>query len=104
MDGGEIMGAKEEGIPVVFRKFKDYGNIIALFPTLEWNDVVSECTSYMRIGQHGAFNLDGLSNTVLATEEEYADLLEELESIGYDNLVIYKRIQKWMFFARLGDF
>jgi len=81
---------------VIFRKFRDGGDIIALFPEMEENDGL--CNSYQHIGQHGAANYCGLVSaqdrtTAPATPEEYADLLEELEAIGYTNLKIRK---KWM--------
>ena len=75
---------------VIFRKFKDNGEIIALFP-----DIVAsffERMSYMHIGQHSGVDYDlCIKCTKLATEEEYAPLLAELKSIGYDDLKIYKR-------------
>lgn len=39
--------------------------------------------SYMHVGQHGEASLDFFRECKLATEEEYKDLREELESIGY---------------------
>ena len=39
--------------------------------------------SYMHIGQHGEASLEFFRECELATEEEYKDLREELESIGY---------------------
>ena len=74
---------------VIFRKFKDKRDIIALFP-----DTGKDCTcgcimSYMHIGQHGeAYYPAILPITKLATQVEYYPLLQELESIGYDDLKI----------------
>lgn len=81
---------------VIFRKFRDGGDIIALFP--EMKEERGMCNSYQHIGQHGSANYGLLVNgwlgsTVPAISEEYADLLEELEAIGYTNLKIMK---KWM--------
>ncbi len=80
---------------VIFRKWRDTGEIIALFPEL----IVTEsgmCESYMHIGQHSEANYNHLvagwyGLTVPATPEEYATLLAELELIGYDDLVIRKK-------------
>lgn len=89
--------------PVIFRKFKYDGSIIAIFPAMYYDDYYGRCGSYMRIGQHGCFDLEGLSElTTPAKEEEYKGLLEELESIGYNDLVIYKRVQEWMNLLREG--
>lgn len=81
---------------VIFRKFRDGGDIVALFPEME--EGINLCNSYQHIGQHSAASyawLVGGPNriTVPAKPPEYADLLEELTSIGYTNLKIMK---KWM--------
>ena len=74
---------------VVFRKFKDNGDILALFPYLSEGGASVE--SYMHVGQHsGADYQHCISITKPATPEEYKDLAAELESIGY-NLLIRKR-------------
>jgi hypothetical protein len=39
--------------------------------------------SYMHVGQHGEACIEFFNDCKLATEEEYKDLREELESIGY---------------------
>ena len=78
---------------VVFRKFPD-GDIIAMFYEERWSKYNSWLiSSYMSVGQHGEASIDLVYDTKLATPEEYADLKEELESIGY-NLDIRKRIQR----------
>jgi len=73
---------------VIFRKLQ--GELIALFPELpgDMNPHVT-CLCYAHVGQHSAacVNLTG-QYTTPATESEYADLLVELVSIGYDDLVI----------------
>lgn len=74
---------------VVFRKFKDDGQIIAYFPgTYDRGNI----TTYMHQGQHGEGAPYADYNTVLATEAEYAELKAELVSQGYDDLVVRKRI------------
>ena len=68
---------------VVFRKFKDHGDLVALFPN-EIVDDFGNCNSYQHVGQHGAAAYNGVVyKTVAATPEEYAPLKQELESIGY---------------------
>ena len=75
---------------VIFRKFND-GEIIALFPTLIGTNDPYTCSSYMHTGQHGSATPDIVSVTSLATPDEYAGLLSELISIGYDDLIIRKK-------------
>lgn len=77
--------------PVIFRKWKN-GNIIALFPTIPSDYAGLYCMSYEHIGQHsGAYYFGVLSHTKLAMPEEYADLLNELVTIGYNDFKVYKR-------------
>jgi hypothetical protein len=75
---------------VIFRKFKSDGSIIALFPYII-NDNQGNILSYMHIGQHGSADCFCLTDvTTLAKEEDYRDIYNELNSIGY-NLEIKKR-------------
>ncbi len=77
---------------VVFRKFKDDGSIVALFPH-EINYFDGCCESYQTVGQHGAANYGYcISISVPAKPAEYASLKRELEQIGY-NLKVQKRIR-----------
>ena len=74
---------------VVFRKWD--GDIIALFPDEAYNTDPRLCTSYLHVGQHGSADPKHIvASSKLATPEEYADLKKELESIGY-NLLVLKR-------------
>jgi hypothetical protein len=78
---------------VIFRKFAE-GDVIALFP---YDPVTSDpymCDSYMRYGQHGSADPQGLIHvTKPATETEYAELKTELESAPYKyNLRVVKRL------------
>jgi len=81
---------------VVFRywhKDKDYPNVIALFPEIE--DHWPYCSSYEHIGQHGGADYHGVvASTRPASESEYRDLKEELESLGYNLLIRTKWIRK----------
>jgi len=67
---------------VIFRKFKDGGDIVACFPDmLERNYKIS---AYQHQGQH--CNVDYqeiIQTTKLAKEKEYINLKKELENLGY---------------------
>lgn len=80
---------------VVFRIFSD-GQVIALFPE-ESDRRTGETMSYMHIGQHGGTDYhDVIRKTKPATENQYQPLLNELKSIGYDNLEVRQKSQiKW---------
>lgn len=68
---------------VVFRKWKDTGDVIALFP--EDDAGQGMISSFEHVGQHGAADFGGVvSRTVPATEDEYAALKRELESAPYE--------------------
>jgi len=69
---------------VVFRKYRDDGTIIALFPEIA-ADLDGHCQSYAHVGQHGAADYYGvINNTRLATPKEYKALARELTNIGYE--------------------
>ena len=90
----------EPEIPMIFRKWKDTGRVIAVMPTIAAS-VVNWwlCDSYMRVGKHGACDYQRaiLPATFSAEPDEYAELLRELESAPYFyNVKIYKREQGWM--------
>jgi len=87
------MSAETEITKVVFRKF-DNGEIIALFPEIPGTNDVLTMSSYMHVGQHGSAHLSVVSNTKLATEEEYSSLKNELENIVGYNLRVSQRITK----------
>ena len=79
----------KQKVKVAFRIFPDpdyFDNpgiqVVALFPEVE--DSPGLIMSYMHIGQHGSANPSLLKDLEPATEEEYADLLRELEGI-YDD-------------------
>ena len=73
---------------VVFRKWKEDGDIIALFPEQDHksgNANPGNIMSYMHVGQHGEASVELLKDDRLtrALPSEYADLLRELKMIGY---------------------
>lgn len=66
------------------------GYVIAMFPELPGGNSPETCSSYMHVGQHGAAALGLITDTYPTDPHEYADLLAELQSLGYD-LEIVKR-------------
>ena len=70
---------------VLFKRFRDHGDVIAIFPNLRHSTEL--LMSYMHIGQHSGCSpelLDGDCDlTELATLDEYTPLLRELSDIGY---------------------
>lgn len=77
---------------VIFRKFKDRGDVIALFPEAK---AALRCGSYMHVGQHGEADYNFIvSKTVLASPKEYRALKTELEGLGYDLNVKSKFLRK----------
>lgn len=86
---------------VVFRKFKE-GDVIALFPEIPGSSKY-DCLSYMTIGQHSSASLEIVRETTLAKPEEYKNLKNELEEIGY-NLVVKSKISSKMDLNRFRNF
>lgn len=69
---------------VVFRRWRETNDLIALFPA-EPSDINGwHCLSYERIGQHAGADYHGvIQATRLATDEEATSLAQELTRIGY---------------------
>jgi hypothetical protein len=81
--------------PVIFRKWPESegGDVIAIFPTEVGTLDPYTSSSYEHVGQHGSADPVGLiQRTKPAKPSEYADLLAELESIGYDDLKVVQRL------------
>lgn len=79
---------------VIFRKdtTKDFkGQIYALFPhNVETYD--GNVLFYTHVGQHGSADYNYcIDRSKLATENEYKDLKNELEAIGYNLNIIKKQ-------------
>ena len=75
---------------VIFRN-NQTGDIFALFPYLI-NTNEGSVMSYEHIGQHSGADYDFcVKETIPAKENEYKDLFEGLESIGYNLRVIKRR-------------
>jgi hypothetical protein len=69
---------------VVFRRWRDCGTLIALFPEIPTDLYGRYCEAYEHIGQHGGADYWGVIQvTVPAKPEECADLTTELTRIGY---------------------
>lgn len=81
------MEKDKEPTEMLFRRYSN-GDIIALMPyVIEDNRFC--CQSYMHIGQHGPARYEHIMQcTRPAKEDEYAELKLELESIGYNVLLI----------------
>lgn len=73
---------------VIFRKFPESGDIIALFPELPGDsNYFATFLSYQAIGQHGSASTGIIGVTTPATPEEFAPLLAELRQIGYSPVI-----------------
>lgn len=77
---------------VIFRKFRDNGEIIALFPDMPGTMDPWTCSCYMHLGQHGTAGPGIIKDTVPASPGEYGELFDELVYIGYDDLKVMKRV------------
>lgn len=77
---------------VVFRKWEEDKEVIALFPDIPFNTRDHTTMAYVHMGQHGAADYSGvIAETSPAKEPEYRNLLAELKSIGYKDLRIVQR-------------
>lgn len=69
---------------VIFRKYKDSGDIVAIFPRQLGTNDPHTCACYEHVGQHGSCDpWHMLRLTKAAKPPEFAALKSELESIGY---------------------
>lgn len=96
----------EEIIPVLFRVDKaksGFEDPFAVFPTLPGTHEPWTCTYYASYGGHGSGDVFYMINkTRPARPEEYADLKEKLEKIGY-RMVVRKRISYKMYLKRVEE-
>lgn len=84
-----MIGRDTESTVVVFRKWRDGGDVLALFPGVPAGRRL--CSSYQHVGQHGGADYSScISRTRPAKPGEYAELKRELEAIGY-SLVVKRR-------------
>lgn len=69
---------------VVFRKWRDTGSVIALFPAIPTDLQGWYCEAYEHVGQHGGADYHGVIRaTQPAMPTEYRSLANELDGIGY---------------------
>lgn len=88
--------------PVIYRKWRDTGDVIALFPTHPGTYEPSTCSSYMQLGQHAAADLRGVIRvTRPATRREARDIHRELRRVGYTDLRVMHRVSRKMDITRL---
>ena len=74
----------DEADVVVFRRWRDSSNIIALFPALPADLFGDYCDAYEHVGQHGGADFFGVvQQTTPCSSEQSADLTDELTRIGY---------------------
>lgn len=79
-------------IKIIFRKFKNDGSIIAIFPQHVENNYKISC--YMHVGQHFSIDYEEIKKeSTPATEEEYKILKDELHNIGYVNIKVLKNLR-----------
>lgn len=69
---------------VVFLINERTNDLFAFFPNEDYNDFSLTKVCYSHVGQHSGCVLDYAKESKEATKEEYNDLKEELESIGYN--------------------
>ena len=68
---------------VVFRKWKENGDVIALFPQLPADLYGEYCDAYEHVGQHGGADFHGvIRQTTPCSLNDAADLATELRRIG----------------------
>lgn len=71
---------------VRFVKDQHYNEVIAVFPQLKYNRPLygdSIVTCYAHIGQHSSCTNEWAKKQPIATPDEYKNLKDELEQIGY---------------------
>jgi hypothetical protein len=69
---------------VVFRRWKENGDIIALFPELPSDIYGFFCDSYEHVGQHGGADYYGVIQATKPVRNKAAkELAKELTRIGY---------------------
>ena len=74
----------DEKTLVIFRRWRDGGTIIALFPEIPSDIHGWLCEAYEPIGQHGGADYHGVIAATKPVEPgDVADLADELTRIGY---------------------
>jgi hypothetical protein len=65
-------------------------NCFAFFPKERESQIDDIFNSYAHLGQHSACHIDYANECKQATKDEYNDLKNELESIGYNLTILNK--------------
>ena len=74
----------EQETLVIFRRWRDTGSIIALFPEIPTDINGWFCEAYEHVGQHGGADYQGvIAATTPVGPDDAADLANELARIGY---------------------
>jgi len=87
--------------PVIFKR--EGHDVCAFFPTLPGDMNPATMSCYAHVGQHGAADMAYVSNCRPARPHEYADLLAELQRIGYDDLIIRRRMTRRDYETRASE-
>lgn len=87
----------EEETKVIFRKWKNNGEIIAIFPEYPGDSTPGSCCSWEFVGEHGSCDPDHvIRKTNLANILEYGTTKYYLERrYGY-KLKVYRRLLPYM--------
>ena len=87
----------EPATVVVFRRWRDTGDVIALFPEIDEGSGM--CASYMHVGQHSAADYGGVigaTHPASVGDADVVSLMRELESDPYRyNLKPKLRAPSW---------
>ena len=93
----------EQETLVIFRRWRDTGSIIALFPEIPTDINGWFCEAYEHVGQHGGADYQGvIAATKPVTLAEAADLAKELARVGY-NLKSIRRASQQNHEARRAE-
>lgn len=81
-------------VKVLFRRDRENGEVIAVFPYLAGTNDPYTCTIYVHNGQHSSAPLHAMINTTDPCASPLTDdLHKELVRIGY-NLTVVKRVNR----------
>lgn len=78
--------------PVIFKLCE--GEVTAVFPQEPGSNDPRTLGVYAHVGQHGIGDMHWAADAKPATPEQYEPLLRELRAIGYDDLVIRRRMTR----------
>ena len=86
MDVEKLVSESKEQVKVEFKKTPEDGEVIAFFPDTAKDGSCNPgmIMSYMHVGQHGEASVEFYNDCTTCMEEDYADLLAELEKV-YDD-------------------